>query len=235
MCRNWLNGTCWKGDLCHFMHKMCGRCEARGVAAGLTGVEDLCVCGVRRPDKSQERKASDQLMWEQAAQRQTPSQRMQQGGRQTSGFGGGSVPVFGSVVERYYTQLYQTDFKGRDHHDHFVYMHSNRMCVMGIAPSHEIFSNLATNPVQSISFAIKNRGRVTRDLTQLSFSGKRKKGTPSVEGSTTICQVTMADGRVYNIPAYATSLNHACHGVLAHTIRAPALCLDVCWKSTCGW
>jgi len=154
-----------------------------------------------RPEKSEQRLESDKLLRNQAGSRQTPSQRMHAGFVKADGFGGGSKPVFGSVVERYYTQMFKVDHAGRDHHDHFAYMHSNRMCITGLAPSHELITAHATNPVKSVSFQIHARGRVTRDLTVLQFSGKRKKGTPTVEGPTTICQVTMTDGRVYNIPA----------------------------------
>eukprot|EP00947_MAST-08B_sp_MAST-8B-sp1_P006016 g6016.t1 len=51
---------------------------------------------------------------------------------------------FGSLIERYYTQLYLcgTDGDGR-RNDMYVNVHSNKLCVVGIAPSHALLERTA--------------------------------------------------------------------------------------------
>ena len=44
----------------------------------------------------------------------------------------------GSLVERYYTQLFSCTTNGEEGQDMYVNMHSNRLCVVGVAPSHAL-------------------------------------------------------------------------------------------------
>ena len=154
----------------------------------------------RRPEKSEELVESQALLRNQAGTRLTPAQRMRNRGKPMLSSSNVVRPAFGSVVERYYTQLFGVDLTERPRHDQYVYMHSNSICVVGVAPSHAMFH--CGSPITSVSFEIKGRaGKVLRDLTVIEFSGKKKRGCPTVQEDTTICQVTVADGRVFNICA----------------------------------
>jgi hypothetical protein len=42
----------------------------------------------------------------------------------------GAASLRGSMVERYYTQLFSCDTMGKPMEDQFVHMHSNRLCVV---------------------------------------------------------------------------------------------------------
>ena len=191
-------GTCVRGDLCKYSHKQYVPCFAHFCSRP---APNLLLFGVNpRPEKSEALLESQKLLRAQTNQRLTVVRRNKNGPRPV--FGADMPrPAFGSVVERYYTQLFTVDVGGKPRHDQYVYMHSNRICVIGVTPSHAMFH--CKSLIESVSFAIKGRGeKVQRDLSDLQFSGKKKRGCPTVQEDTVICQVTVADGRVFNIAAY---------------------------------
>lgn len=65
-----------------------------------------------------------------------------------------------AVVQRYFTRLYSLHTCGLDRADHYVYMHSNRVCLVGLASSHAIFARGLT--IASIRFTDGER-----DLTEI--------------------------------------------------------------------
>lgn len=96
-----------------------------------------------------------------------------------------------SMVQRYYTRLYAPDAGGERCHDEYLYLQSNRICVLGIAPSHPIFSN--SDPVAAVTFA--------EHLMDLHVSGKKKHGVQFLEPHQEIATITTASGRKYCVRA----------------------------------
>lgn len=75
--------------------------------------------------------------------------------------------------------------------DQYVYLQSNRTCIIGIAPSHPIVRYRI--PVVKVHFA--------EQLRNLSVTGKRKRGGIFLEPNASICTITLQDGRSYILRA----------------------------------
>ncbi|KAF6036145.1 FAM206A [Bugula neritina] len=49
-----------------------------------------------------------------------------------------NVYEYPTVVERYYTKKYKTAVKGQNGNDFCILCHSNKLCLVTLAPSHSI-------------------------------------------------------------------------------------------------
>ncbi|KDO28274.1 hypothetical protein SPRG_06325 [Saprolegnia parasitica CBS 223.65] len=95
----------------------------------------------------------------------------------------------GSMVDRYYTRLYASDVLEKPFEDQFVNMHSNRLCVLGIAPGHAIFKdNLTVTKVEFEQSVLDNK-----------VSGKKKKGGVWFNPQSIVCRIVCANDVTYSI------------------------------------
>jgi len=80
-----------------------------------------------------------------------------------------------TVTERYYTNLYQLDKDRERHHDIRVLNHSNKICLITLAPSHPVLANKLV--IKKVNFEVsKNVDRKSNKT-----SGKSKKGGQLLE------------------------------------------------------
>lgn len=113
-----------------------------------------------------------------------------------SGGAGAAKPLpvrFGTLVERYYEQLFAVDVGGKPSHDQYVYRHANELLVVGVAPSHPLLA--PGRVVASVTFSDA--------LLGIEVSGKKKHGAPFVEEAAKLCSVVCTDGAVYDLVAAA--------------------------------
>ncbi|OQR98600.1 hypothetical protein ACHHYP_08347 [Achlya hypogyna] len=95
----------------------------------------------------------------------------------------------GSMVDRYYTRLYASDVLEKQDEDQYVNMHSNRLCVLGIAPGHAIFKeNLTVTKVEFERSVLDNK-----------VSGKKKKGGVWFNPSSIVCKVVCSNEATYTL------------------------------------
>jgi len=80
-----------------------------------------------------------------------------------------------NVTERYYTNLYQLDKDREKHHDILVLNHSNKICLITLAPSHPILANKLQ--IKKVNFEVSKKV----DRKSNKTSGKSKKGGQVLE------------------------------------------------------
>lgn len=80
-----------------------------------------------------------------------------------------------SVTERYYTKLYQLDKDREKHQDILVLNHSNKICLITLAPSHPILKNKLA--IRKVNFEVSKKV----DRKSNKTSGKSKKGGQLLE------------------------------------------------------
>ncbi|XP_062518070.1 protein Abitram-like [Corticium candelabrum] len=95
-------------------------------------------------------------------------------------------------IQRYFKRGYAIDVKGRPREDHCVLQHSNRMCVLCLAPSHPIVCNKDVQ-VTKVDYKVTNR----LDRTKNKVVGKRKKGAQWLNPLSPVCIVYCSDGSQY--------------------------------------
>ena len=85
-------------------------------------------------------------------------------------------------------------------------MHSNTICIVGLAFGHEIL--VAGKKCVGVAFGVDvfgisetQKGKDHRPLLNNEVQGKRKKGGIWVEEGTVLCDITCDDGSVYSICA----------------------------------
>ena len=105
--------------------------------------------------------------------------------------------TFPSVTERYYTPRYYVDDKAGE--DMCVLFHSNRICLLTLAPSHPIIKQKKT--ITKFDF------QVTEHTNRLNNAvlGKRKKGAQQLQCDSIVCRIHCQDqeeDRVYTIRSY---------------------------------
>lgn len=96
-----------------------------------------------------------------------------------------------SVLARYYTTMFKPDADGTPGNDQYVHIQSNRICVVGLAPSHPIVRCGMT--VTSVAFAPA--------VSAMDITGKRKKGYVFVQANTSMATVKTACGATFNVRA----------------------------------
>jgi len=99
-----------------------------------------------------------------------------------------------SIVDRYFTRLYYHK-SSSDNEDHLILFHSNRVCLIGLAPSHIAF----TKGIKSIDFKI---GKA--DRSQNRCTGKGKKGAMNLQPSSSLAVITCKDDTQYKVISCVT-------------------------------
>ncbi|XP_078353274.1 protein Abitram-like isoform X1 [Oculina patagonica] len=97
-----------------------------------------------------------------------------------------------SVVDRYFTRIFRTDIKGKLCEDQCVLQHSNKICVITVAPSHPV---LKCKQITNVNFQVSTK--VNRLDNKV--SGKGKKGAQHLQPDSLICEVTCASGAKYSL------------------------------------
>ncbi|XP_067930266.1 protein Abitram-like [Watersipora subatra] len=101
--------------------------------------------------------------------------------------------TYPSVVDRYYAKKYKRGVKGQTGNDFCILCHSNKICLVTLAPSHSILRDRKIP--QSVSFQVdKKRNRLDNQAT-----GKGKKGAQVLSEVGVVCIVTCSDGSVYSV------------------------------------
>lgn len=96
-----------------------------------------------------------------------------------------------SIVDRYYTRYYYIK-PGSKEEPYLVLFHSNRVCLICLAPEHSVLKN----GIKSISFDIGNL-----DRSQNQVSGKGKKGGMALQQDSTLAIITGNNGEAYKVPS----------------------------------
>lgn len=90
-------------------------------------------------------------------------------------------------IERYYTELFSCDTMDKKMEDQYVHMHSNRLCVVGVAASHPVMNE----EIEAIEFS--------SSVLESKVSGKKKKGGQFMVPTTILCQIKCKSGQSYAI------------------------------------
>ncbi|CEG45047.1 protein fam206a-like [Plasmopara halstedii] len=106
---------------------------------------------------------------------------------QTSDAGAVTSKHRGTMIERYYTEMFSCDTMSKPMEDQYVHMHSNRLCVVGVAESHPIMQE----ELLSVEFA--------QNVLESRVSGKKKKGGRFMQPNTMICNLKSKSGREYSL------------------------------------
>eukprot|EP00697_Spironema_sp_BW2_P009279 gnl/Spiro4/24118_TR11964_c0_g1_i1.p1 gnl/Spiro4/24118_TR11964_c0_g1~~gnl/Spiro4/24118_TR11964_c0_g1_i1.p1 ORF type:complete len:187 (+),score=23.38 gnl/Spiro4/24118_TR11964_c0_g1_i1:98-658(+) len=95
--------------------------------------------------------------------------------------------AFPGVVDRYYSRYYSLDVGGGSLCDQFCHVHSNKLFVLGLAPTHPIIQE--RKAVLSVAYVDGGQGEVV---------GKKKTGARPLQALSKICEFVCADGSTYN-------------------------------------
>jgi len=82
-----------------------------------------------------------------------------------------------TVTERYYTPLYRLDTDRTRREDFLVLNHSNRICLVTLAPSHPVIANKLN--IEKVNLEVSKKVDRKNNKT----TGKSKKGGQALEGS----------------------------------------------------
>ncbi|ETI43900.1 hypothetical protein, variant 1 [Phytophthora nicotianae CJ01A1] len=93
----------------------------------------------------------------------------------------------GTMIERYYTEMFSCDTMGKPMEDQYVHMHSNRLCVVGVAESHPVM----LEELVSVEF--------TQNVLESRVTGKKKKGGRFMLPNTVLCVLKCKSGREFNL------------------------------------
>jgi hypothetical protein len=99
-----------------------------------------------------------------------------------------------SVVDRFFTRFYRPK-PGRTDEDHLVLFHSNRICLVGLAPTHIAFKK----GIKSINYDIGNLDRSKNEV-----KGKGKKGGMILQPTSCLALVKCLDDSEYKVDSCIT-------------------------------
>lgn len=94
-----------------------------------------------------------------------------------------------SVVDRFFAKYFYQKPDSHDE-DHMILFHSNRICLVGLAPSHIALRK----GIKSVTFNIGNS-----DRSQNQCIGKGKKGAMNLQPTTTLALITCMDDSEYRV------------------------------------
>ncbi|XP_065840330.1 protein Abitram-like [Oscarella lobularis] len=97
-------------------------------------------------------------------------------------------------LDRYFTRAYAVDTKDRLDEDTCVLQHSNKMCVICLAPSHPI----VTSPCRKV-LKVDYKISESTDRTANVVKGKRKRGAQWLNPLSPLCIITCDDGSQYTV------------------------------------
>jgi len=98
---------------------------------------------------------------------------------------------FPTEIERYYRKFYHR-CKDKPLQDICVLAHSNKVCLITLAPSHPALH--AGGPVQKLEYVVETGGKKVGDV-----HGKRKLEAIKLKIGTPLCRITAHDGTVYAV------------------------------------
>ncbi|BET01555.1 family with sequence similarity 206, member A [Nesidiocoris tenuis] len=96
---------------------------------------------------------------------------------------GNSQEPYSNFIDRYFTARYAVDVR-HPTDDYRILVHSNRVCIVTLAPSHELLAN--ETAVDSVSFQVSEN----RNTLNTKISGKRKHNAQRVQPNTAIAIVS---------------------------------------------
>ncbi|KAH0945481.1 hypothetical protein HN011_012032 [Eciton burchellii] len=99
---------------------------------------------------------------------------------------------FPTVTDRYFTPYYKVNVQSPGD-DICIRIHSNRICMLSLAPSHIILQN--DKEIKKVDFRISDK--VDRSLNKV--SGKGKHGAQPLQANSNICTISCFDGQAYVI------------------------------------
>lgn len=100
--------------------------------------------------------------------------------------------VYPSFTERYFEAKYVVDINANSE-DHCVLVHSNRICVVTLAPSHPVIASKKT--ISTINFQIGDKTNRLNNTVQ----GKRKHGAQGLVPKAILCEIECEDGTKYSV------------------------------------
>ncbi|TYZ63304.1 hypothetical protein PybrP1_009093 [[Pythium] brassicae (nom. inval.)] len=102
-----------------------------------------------------------------------------------AGASASTASLRGTMIERYYTELFSCDTMNRAMEDQYVHMHSNRLCVVGVAASHPML----VDEIEAVEFSSAVR--------ESKVTGKKKRGGHFLLPGTVLCHVKCKSGKAY--------------------------------------
>ncbi|XP_018407490.1 PREDICTED: protein Simiate [Cyphomyrmex costatus] len=99
---------------------------------------------------------------------------------------------FPTVTDRYFTPYYKMDLQSLGN-DTCIWIHSNRICMLSLAPSHVILQD--NKVIKKIDFKVSDK--LDRSLNKV--SGKSKHGAQPLQINSNICTILCLDGQTYVI------------------------------------
>ncbi|KAG8235970.1 hypothetical protein J437_LFUL017906 [Ladona fulva] len=100
---------------------------------------------------------------------------------------------YSSVTERYYTPRFAVDVSGKEGEDFCVLFHSNKICVVTLAPSHPIRKE--KKGILEVNFQVSTKV----DRLKNKVSGKGKRGAQLLTTNSALCLVECSDGSKYTL------------------------------------
>ncbi|XP_012140636.2 protein Abitram [Megachile rotundata] len=99
---------------------------------------------------------------------------------------------FPTITDRYFTAYYKLNVQGPAD-DICILMHTNRICMLTLAPSHAVFRS----DIEITKVDFKVSGKLDRVLNKV--SGKSKHGAQPLQTNSNICIITCSNGKTYAI------------------------------------
>lgn len=109
---------------------------------------------------------------------------------------GFDVPILDihpSFTERYFQAKYLVNTDKEVDEDHCVLVHSNRICIVTLAPSHPVVASKKT--ISTINFQIGDKTNRLNNVVQ----GKRKHGAQGLKPEAVLCEIECEDGCKYSV------------------------------------
>lgn len=100
--------------------------------------------------------------------------------------------ILPSITDRYFTPYYRIDVQ-KPGNDICIRIHSNRICMISLAPSHAILQK--GKMVTKVNFRVSDK----LDRASNKVSGKSKHGAQPLQSDSNICSITCSDGQTYII------------------------------------
>ncbi|XP_029174841.1 protein Abitram [Nylanderia fulva] len=97
-----------------------------------------------------------------------------------------------TVTDRYFTPYYKINVQSPGD-DICIRIHSNRICMLSLAPSHVILQN--DKDITKVNFKVSDK----LDRSQNKVSGKGKHGAQPLQTNSNICSISCSDGQTYMI------------------------------------
>lgn len=99
---------------------------------------------------------------------------------------------FPTVTDRYFTPYYKMDVQ-LPGDDMCIWIHSNRICMLSLAPSHVILQS--NKGIKKVDFKVSDK--LDRSLNKV--SGKGKHGAQPLQTNSNICTISCSDEQTYVI------------------------------------